>query len=577
MDLNKKYNQAISHLKQNQIDQAKKIFQQILRKKPKDIFSIEQLAKIYIDLKDYENANYYLDQLAIFTGSKEAFQNLIILNFDLNKLDRSKKYIDQLIQKDSDNLIAIIYKAKILIHEKKQMEAISIYEKYYDEFSGNKSYLMNYAFALNANERYKDAEEIYLQVLALDNNDFIAHFNLGIAYANQNKFDQAELAYKKTININKLFESAYLNLSSIYLRTNRFEESKNTVEELLKINHNNHIAHHTMGVLLTLNNQLNDSINYFKKALEINSTYTKSHHQLGLALLRMSNFEEFSQHYRWRTRDVDQIESCQMKFDDFDITNIDKNSNIVIYYEQGIGDQLFFSRFVNDLDVNKITLVVNKKIQRFLDNYLNYDVITPDQYNSDEYVDYLKINLASVLRYLPSEKICNKKDYKKISIQDVKNKNKLIVGISWRSRSDNYGDSKSFSIKKLLEKIYDDKIRFVNLQYGEINEEIDELSEQGYKVDIISEKNLTEDLSDLADVINECDLIITCSNVTAHMAGILNKKTYLLAPARYGRLWFWDADETNRSVWYPSIQIISNEENNWEIVFDELKRKLDNI
>jgi len=52
MDLNKKYNQAISHLKQNQIDQAKKIFQQVLRKKPKDIFSIEQLAKIYIDLKD---------------------------------------------------------------------------------------------------------------------------------------------------------------------------------------------------------------------------------------------------------------------------------------------------------------------------------------------------------------------------------------------------------------------------------------------------------------------------------------------------------------------------------------------
>jgi len=577
MDLNKKYNQAISHLKQNQIDQAKKIFQQILRKKPKDIFSIEQLAKIYIDLKDYENANYHLDLLSIFTGSKEALQNLIILNFDLNKLDRSKKYIDQLIQKDSDNLIAIIYKAKILIHEKKQMEAISIYEKYYDQFSGNKSFLMNHAFALNANERFLDAEKIYLQVLILDNNDFIAHFNLGIAYANQNKFNQAETAFKKTIDINKLFESAYLNLSSIYLRTNRFEESKKTVEDLLTINHNNYIAHHTMGILLGLNNQLNDAINYFKKALEINSTYTKSHYQLGLVLLRTNNFKEFSQHYRWRTRDSDQIKSCQMKFDDFDITNIDKNSNVVIYYEQGIGDQLFYSRFVNDLDVNKITLVVNKKIQRFLESYLNHDVITPDQYNSDEYVNYLKINLASVLRYLPSEKICNKKDYKKTSIQNIKNKDKLVVGISWRSRSDNYGDSKSFSIQKLLEKIYDDEIKFVNLQYGEINEEIDLLSEQGYKVDIISEKNLTEDLSDLADVINECDLIITCSNVNAHMAGILNKKTYLLAPTRYGRLWFWDADETNRSVWYPSIQIISNEENNWEKVFDELKRKLDNI
>ena len=62
------------------------------------------------------------------------------------------------------------------------------------------------------------------------------------------------------------------------------------------------------------------------------------------------------------------------------------------------------------------------------------------------------------------------------------------------------------------------------------------------------------DMLGLASIINACDFVITCSNVNAHMAGALNKKTFLLLPLGKGRLWNWGSAKDS-SIWYPSVRI----------------------
>ena len=49
-----------------------------------------------------------------------------------------------------------------------------------------------------------------------------------------------------------------------------------------------------------------------------------------------------------------------------------------------------------------------------------------------------------------------------------------------------------------------------------------------------------------------CDIIITSSNVTAHFAGALGKKTYLILP--FKPFWYWGHE--NNSLWYPNIKIL---------------------
>ena len=52
----------------------------------------------------------------------------------------------------------------------------------------------------------------------------------------------------------------------------------------------------------------------------------------------------------------------------------------------------------------------------------------------------------------------------------------------------------------------------------------------GKKIHRIYEIDYYNDILGVSSIINACDLIITCSNVNAHISGALGKKTFLLLP-----------------------------------------------
>ena len=49
-----------------------------------------------------------------------------------------------------------------------------------------------------------------------------------------------------------------------------------------------------------------------------------------------------------------------------------------------------------------------------------------------------------------------------------------------------------------------------------------------------------------------CDIVISTSSVTVHMAGALAKKTWVLQP--YVAFFWWLLERTD-SVWYPSLTL----------------------
>jgi ADP-heptose:LPS heptosyltransferase len=63
------------------------------------------------------------------------------------------------------------------------------------------------------------------------------------------------------------------------------------------------------------------------------------------------------------------------------------------------------------------------------------------------------------------------------------------------------------------------------------------------------------ELVGLADVIEACDVVLTTSNSTAHLAGALDKDTIIMLPFGRGRIWYWINEKEGHSLWYPSVQI----------------------
>ena len=64
----------------------------------------------------------------------------------------------------------------------------------------------------------------------------------------------------------------------------------------------------------------------------------------------------------------------------------------------------------------------------------------------------------------------------------------------------------------------------------------------------------TNDIDALASLITACDIVVTVSNTTAHLAGALGKETYVLVPSGRGRMWCWFRDRDD-SPFYPRVRL----------------------
>ena len=118
--------------------------------------------------------------------------------------------------------------------------------------------------------------------------------------------------------------------------------------------------------------------------------------------------------------------------------------------------------------------------------------------------------------------------------------NKKVIGISWKSIKSLHTLKKSLSLMELGKVFQGLDVVLLNLQYGDVNEEIKEFTKTtGIEVLQCKSVNNREDLDGLAALIENCDLVVSTSNVTIHLAGALGKETWVLLPyvANFGGYW----------------------------------------
>jgi hypothetical protein len=265
---------------------------------------------------------------------------------------------------------------------------------------------------------------------------------------------------------------------------------------------------------------------------------------------------------------------------------------LFIWAEQGIGDQILFSSMLNELRsyvANVIISVDKKLLPIFKRSFPYFNFIDRKQKLSDVNYDY-HIPIGSIAKYfrnsikdfnfcthpylIVSQEITNNK------IQDIKNTKRLVCGISWRSFNNQTGDKKSLSLSKLSPILNIEDINFLNLQ----NYPDNLLPSKDDSFDIIQDTLITfenldlhNNIDNLAFLIDSCDIVITCSNSTAHLSGALNKKTLLLAPFSSGKFWYWNECE-GKSIWYPSIKVFyQSRDGGWDNAVNSIAEYLKSI
>ena len=97
----------------------------------------------------------------------------------------------------------------------------------------------NYPTRCDLRLRTHKAEETLLRSLEVDTNGMLTHFNLGILYQTEGKFNEAIDSFQKSLNINPFYTEAYYQLATTHLKINNKESAKQSLEKGLQADPNN--------------------------------------------------------------------------------------------------------------------------------------------------------------------------------------------------------------------------------------------------------------------------------------------------------------------------------------------------
>ena len=363
----------------------------------------------------------------------------------------------------------------------------------------------------------------------------------------------------------KLTQTEYLLLRNFSLvELGRFTEAEDTLSQIARDesipSHFRVNALTQLGLIARKLGKEQESELMYQEVLRLEPDNSVGTYNLALFQLIRKNFDHGFRFYEARIDQPEQfrgigggrLPSSQIKPMEF----------LVVLGEQGIGDQLFFLKFLSSLiertQYTAVYVVIDKRLVSLFKSstrLIFLDIATLNELNLPKsevcfvalgslpkILIGLNFDLSKMLEEgeldVPSDWLAD------VSI-DHRAKNR--VAISWGSPAGCAPSAKSVSLEELLRMI-PCELECVSVQYSS-----DEDDERVIKLDV----NLTNDLSSVTEILKSSSCLVSVSTAVVHLAALHKCPVWLLVPeSGVGKLWYWyHVTNDNRSVWYPSVRV----------------------
>ncbi len=576
-----------------------------------------------LNIQSYEPCDNYFALKNLVEIEKYKDKNIILLNIDTDKFKINKLLyknfnfislkkcvhdkVKHICIKSPGDVVSLINMVDIVITENDQILHLS-------NIIGKKTYfLFDNCFYHNQNEMIlwcKKNDKIFwydnLKIIdisdknndeffnVLNNDKFINNNSIiqdAIDYFNfSDKKDRyinylklLELSDLETINKqNKSFFTNFLNIKAKCLdHKKQYHYSIEVYEIMIKNNLvNQEDLYYRIGVCYFQNNKLDKSIEYLKKITSINTPiYNEAMANLSIIYLKNNQLQLGSKLYEYRFLCSNKVNLSQ----DYQKLNIkiwdgfQNTGNLLVYSEQGLGDQIQFYRFV--IEISKlypniyIYCSFSNSIVHLIKPYCNINIISHDDINKYDNFDY-KITSMSLIHILKKEHI----------IPISRNLNYIITN----NDKDLYWEKKLSGYKKPLIGIFWDS---TNIDYLDKKINIQDMSNLNCNGTLISlQKNKYNDLPDIVQfdiddekafidtvsIMKYIDLVVSVDTSIVHIAGVMNIKTLILLKYGIKSEWRWFNDK--KSSWYNNTYIIKaqSDDISWKNLLNQAKYYIEN-
>ena len=375
---------------------------------------------------------------------------------------------------------------------------------------------------------------------------------MGLYFVKEKKGDlkKAIRNFEESLKYDKNFDDPYFNLGLIYINQCDFSKAIEHFSCAFRLNHSNFMA----------------AFSRVKPYIFVQQT--------------KKGWESYE--YRWK---VDPLNKVKWPIEGRDLWEGQHDRDVVLWREQGIGDELIFLGLVPEACTRckSVSVYIDKRLIPLCERSMpDVRFLSKSEQIGEREFDY-HLPMGSLPRlFRSSEEDFQKtvKNYLKADLdrvevlrQELNVSDRKVVGISWKSIKSLNHLKKSLTLTEFGKIFQGLDIVLLNLQYGEVDEEIKAFErDTGIEIIQCSSVDNREDLDGLAALIELCDLVVSTSNVTIHLAGALGKETWVLLP--YVANFWWLLERTD-SVWYPSLTLYRQKTlKDWDSIAIELAEDL---
>lgn len=427
----------------------------------------------------------------------------------------------------------------------------------------------------------EEAVAIYRQAIGHDPGYTDAYHNLGLVLLDLNRHSEAVDSYRIALQKAPEHPVMLTDLGVALSRQNRHEEAIENYRRALGISPDSADTHYNLANALWATGNFSEAIENYRTAIHLRPDNADAHVNLGLVYLSLGNFHDGWKEYdwQWRRKDAPTRPFPPTIWDGTDLGG----KNIFLHSEQGLGDELFFLRFVpwlRNRGAGRISYRPTTKITSLISRSKMLDrVVAPDTKPSDDEHVFSVGDLPKLLGMEHAEQIPLPLQVSSLSVQFDEIRQRLAkcgappyIGITWRAGTTKKNALyKEVPLVRISECLRPLRATVLTLQRHPAPGELD-LLEQSLGRPIHDLSALNDNLEKMLALLALIDDYVGVPNTNIHLQAGLGKTARVLVPAPPD--WRWMA-EGKESPWFPGFTVYrQGYDGNWDGALRELENDL---
>jgi hypothetical protein len=455
---------------------------------------------------------------------------------------------------------------------------------------------------LQAQGKLGEAIKAFAMATRVNPNFADAHENLGVALAEQRRFEPAIAAYRRVLELRPQSPEAHNNIGNAFGSMGQYDRAMDYLRRAIELRFDYPNAHNNLAVALRAVGKFDEALAEYRQAIRLQPDFAGAHFNSGQLLLLMGRFDEGWAEYEWRWKLAHaalKVVTDRPQWNGEDLAG----KTILLHAEQGFGDAMQFVRFATDVAERggRVILECQPRLVRLMSGLPGVSqVIAQGEARPTTDVHCPLLSLARVFKvtdrsplwrgaYLKTPEEIRERWRERVAeaVEKMRHPSTsadpalrspsepasgdlcapLKVGVAWAGNPRNEHDRERSMSLALLDPL----AAVPNIAWFSLQKDAAAQAATS-RLRLIDLTGDPHDWADSAALIEQLDLVITVDTAVAHLAGAMGKPVWLMLPKVPDFRWMLDRPDT---PWYPTMRLFRQESaGDWAGVVERIRGEL---